>query len=391
VKNFDQRLVRRLSGVLFLSHASLFLFWLSHHIPSPILPAYVIDVTGKVQLAGLVVGAYGMAQMLLRIPVGLLSDWLNDRKRLTLVGAVTAFLGCLGFLLSEHPICMFTSRFFSGIGASFLVVFSVWYASFFPPALVHRAMGKLVFWKTLSQVVANSCSGWLAQKFGWLAPFKVGAMAAIVSALFLMLIPEKKIYKADRLEVKNLISVAFSRHLQKISIMGAMGLFSTFAIIYTSLPVYSMAIGASRVDLGVLLGWNIITYSGTAFLMGTRTLERFSSQRLLQCGICLSGLSIFMMPLIPSITLLYIPVGLHGAGRGFFYTALMAYALIPYSPNQKATAMGVFQSVYALGMMLGSFSAGWIAHGLGLTWVFMIAGAVNLSALLASGHLEVGH
>ncbi|MBW2148935.1 MAG: MFS transporter [Deltaproteobacteria bacterium] len=380
-----------ISPMLMLFNAGVFLFWFSNHVPSPILPLYILDVTGQVQLSGLVVGAYGMAQLLLRIPVGLLSDRLGDRKRLTVAGAIFASLGCLGFLLSTHPALMFTSRFLSGIGASFLVVFSVWYSSFFPPAMAHRAMGQLVFWGSLSQVAANLSSGWLAHEFGWLAPFQVGAAAAIGAAFCWMGVSERNTYQSSRMNCKDMISVIFSRHLQKISLMGALGMFATFAIIYTSLPVHAKAMGASRIDLGLLMGWNMITYSGTAFLMGSRTLAGFSTQRILQSGLCMSGISILLMPIMTSVWALYIPVGIQGMGRGLFYTALMAYALIPFSPEQKATAMGVFQAVYALGMMLGPFSAGWIAQGAGLLWVFVIAGLGNLAALPASRHLEAAH
>ncbi len=377
--------------MLMLFNAGIFLFWFSNHIPSPILPLYVLDVTGQVQFSGLVVGAYGMAQMLLRIPVGLLSDWLGDRKHLTLVGGISAFLGCFGFLLSAYPALMFTSRFFSGIGASFFVVFSVWYSSFFPPDMAHRAMGQLVFWGSLSQVAANLSSGWLAQEFGWLAPFKVGLVAAIGAVLCWMGVSEKRTFQASRLDLKDMISVAFSRHLQKVSLIGALGMFATFAIIYTSLPLHAKAMGASRIDLGLLMGWNLIAYSGTAFLMGSRVMARFSLKRILQGGICLSGLSILLMPLMPAVWGLYIPVGIQGVGRCLFYTALMAYAFIPFSSERKATAMGVFQAIYALGMMLGPFSAGWIAQGSGLLWVFLIAGLGNLAALPASRNLKANY
>lgn len=377
------------SRMFFLFNAGVCLFWFSHHVPSPILPIYVLEVTGQVQLAGLVVGAYGMAQMLLRIPIGLLSDWLGDRKRLTLFGAFCAFLGCSGFLLSTHPALMFTSRFFSGMGASFYVVFSVWYSSFYPSGAAHQAMGKLIFWGSLSQVLANIGSGWLAQNFGWLAPFKVGAMAAIGALLCWMGVSEKRTCQGPRLHLKDMISVAFSRPLQKISLMGALTHFATFAFIHTALPVHAKIMGASRLDVGLLLGWSLITYAGTAFLMGSRALAKLSTQRLLQYGLLLSGIPILFIPLMPEVWALYIPVGIQGVGRGLCYTALMGYVLILFSPEQKATAMGVFQAVYALGMMMGPFSAGWIAQGIGLSWVFVVAGLGNLAALPASRRLVV--
>ena len=62
----------------------------------PILAAYSKMVTGSLQAAGLVMGAYGLPQFLLRIPLGILSDRWRRRKPFVLLGFLFNGMAALG-------------------------------------------------------------------------------------------------------------------------------------------------------------------------------------------------------------------------------------------------------------------------------------------------------
>ena len=74
-----------------------------------------------------------------------------------------------------------------------------------------------------------------------------------------------------------------------------------------------------------------------------------------------------------------------GTGRGLAYPLLMGLSIRSVKPADRATAMGVFQAVYALGMFAGPASTGMLGDAFGLTAVFAILGTVALagSALVA--------
>jgi predicted MFS family arabinose efflux permease len=53
-------------------------------------------------------------------------------------------------------------------------------------------------------------------------------------------------------------------------------------------------------------------------------------------------------------------------------------------PQQQATAMGVFQAVYAIGMLAGPLASGFLGSSLGLSTVFYLAASlVIIVAILA--------
>jgi MFS family permease len=59
-------------------------------------------------------------------------------------------------------------------------------------------------------------------------------------------------------------------------------------------------------------------------------------------------------------------------------TQLMALSIYDTAPAQRATAMGLFQATYALGMLLGPLVSGLLADYFGLPVIFYVAAAICL-------------
>ncbi len=72
-----------------------FLFWASLYLFVPILPVYAESLGASLTMVGVVIGSYGIAQLLLRVPIGLVADAYGQRKLLAQGGIVAACLGAL--------------------------------------------------------------------------------------------------------------------------------------------------------------------------------------------------------------------------------------------------------------------------------------------------------
>ena len=72
---------------VFLAVTSL--YWLSLYFYVPILSPYVEFSGGTLEMVGLVVSAYGLAQLILRIPLGMWSDRLGKRRPFLALGFLT--------------------------------------------------------------------------------------------------------------------------------------------------------------------------------------------------------------------------------------------------------------------------------------------------------------
>ncbi|MDO9444448.1 MAG: MFS transporter, partial [Dehalococcoidia bacterium] len=65
--------------------------------------------------------------------------------------------------------------------------------------------------------------------------------------------------------------------------------------------------------------------------------------------------------------------------RGSTNALLITLAVLAVAPAQRATAMGVYQAVYAIGMLSGPVVSGAVADAVGIEAVFYLSTAVALA------------
>jgi predicted MFS family arabinose efflux permease len=81
---------------------------------------------------------------------------------------------------------------------------------------------------------------------------------------------------------------------------------------------------------------------------------------------------------VPSLALLALTQAVVDLGRGLAVPVLMGLSIQTVAADEEATAMGVFQAVYALGMFIGPASAGVVAQILGLDGAFFLSAVVGV-------------
>jgi MFS transporter, DHA1 family, multidrug resistance protein len=68
-----------------------------------------------------------------------------------------------------------------------------------------------------------------------------------------------------------------------------------------------------------------------------------------------------------------------GLSTGINYPILMGMSIVHVDESQRATAMGVYQSVYAVGMFTGPWLSGLLADAIGIQPMFAVTGFVILA------------
>ena len=63
------------------------------------------------------------------------------------------------------------------------------------------------------------------------------------------------------------------------------------------------------------------------------------------------------------------------------YPLLMSLSIKAVTAPDRASAMGIFQAAYALGMFIGPWVCGIVADNLGLPFVFILCGGMMLVLL----------
>lgn len=351
-----------------------FFFWFSQYIYVPILPAYLKELGCSLSMIGIILGSYGVSQFLFRIPLGIWSDQKKIFKPFILVGIGCCGVSCLGFALFPFPWFYFGARALSGVGAAFWVIFTVFFTTYFSEKESSKAMGQLVFCMSGSLLVSTVLGGWITENYGNRAPFWIGAIGASLSLGFFIWIQEKKTeIQISKITLKKLLQVATSPGLITISLAGAGLYFNAFVTTYGFVPILGVHLGANKTQLGLLTALNFAAYSLSSFWVGTRLLKSLSERFIVILAFLLIGMTSLALPLAHNLTILYLNQIIHGIGRGFAYSILLGFVL-RISSDRRATAMGIFQSIYSLGIFTGPMLGGWVGSFWGIDGIFIISG-----------------
>ncbi|MBI4498310.1 MAG: MFS transporter [Chloroflexi bacterium] len=363
-------------SAVFLALAT-FLFWASLYVYVPILAVYAESLGASLSMVGLVVGAYGISQFLLRIPLGIQSDRHGRRLPYVAASLLLAAAGALGLALAPEPWTLFLARGLTGVAAYGWVVFSVLFAAYFPPQQVPRAMGWINFVNGLSQMTAALVGGIIAEHLGWGPTFLAGVVLAGCGLACLSPVREVPTPRDQVPTAAQIWRVATVPGLLLVSALSSLTQYATFSTTFGFTTVYAAGIGASKADLGLLTTAFFAAFTvaslGTGFLM-----ERVGPRGTLVLGMALLSGGTLVIPLTGALWMVVVAQVVAGVGRGVTQPALLALAIQDAAPAERATAMGVYQALYAIGMFAGPPASGAIADALGLPSVFVVAGAACL-------------
>ncbi len=369
---------REYRSSILISYLCTMFLWGAVYIYMPILSPYTKMVSGSLQAAGLVMGAYGLSQMILRVPLGVLSDRTRRRKPFIVLGFVFDGLANLGLILSGSTGMLFLSVFTSGIAASMWVPFTVLFSSYFPLGRIARSMSFIMFFSRLAQICANYSGGKIADAWGWTIPFYVGGGLSFLGLILALGISEVRPEKSSELSLAKALEVGRNRMLLISSFLCILMQFSNFAVAYGFSPIFAQQLGASKADLGLLLFWYLLPNLTGTLLSGT-LIRRFLADRwILTVGFLLIAGAVFCIPASDRLGTLFLVQAINGTGVGLVFPLLMGLSIQSIPREQQATAMGFFQSLYAVGMSLGPILSGFAAHRWGLPSVFVLNGLLCL-------------
>lgn len=370
----------RLRGAPLRLIAATVAFWASLYLYVSILSPYAETVGASLTLVGLIVSSYGFSQLVLRIPIGIWSDRLGRRKPFIVAGFAAAGAAGAWLAAASGPWGVLGARTLSGVAATMWVVLTVLFAGYFPPERAGYAMSLLTFSMTAAQLCATLVGGLMAEAWGWRAPFW-GAVGVAAVGLALTLRLREGSTKAVGLSFGELARVGSERSLLLFSFLGALHQFNTWVTLYGFTPNHAVALGASKAALGWLSFVSAAPIALASLASGTWVIRFLSERQMVLAGFAVTAAATVAIPLAPSLEVLFVSQFLGGFGRGLVFPVLMGLVVKSVPPEKRATAMGFFQSIYALGMFAGPALAGVVAEWWGLAGAFTAAAVVTLAGL----------
>ncbi len=224
-----------------------------------------------------------------------------SRKRVIVTGALvwsgatllTAFTSNFNELLIRHTLV--------GIGeASFVILSPTFVADMFPPEKRGRVMGVFYLAIPVGTALGYLLGGVMGPKYGWRAPFYMGAAPGVLLALLLLLIPEPALGQFDppesRLPERDTLKSLLRNPAFLTATLGmAMMTFALGGLQVWEPTFLHRARGYSLLDANIIFGLSTIVTGLTASLAGgwisDRLLRRTKSAHYLVSAVSL-GLGI---------------------------------------------------------------------------------------------------
>lgn len=374
-------------GHHFVFIATVVFFWFSIYIYIPVFSVYLEKIGFSYFLIGIILGSYGITQILLRFPLGLLSD--NNfklRKSLLLQGFIIAFISSLILIFYSSFILILIARLFAGITASMWVMATILYSYYFGINQSTKSMAILQFVTVIIQFISMGISGYLAEFFGYKSLFWISAIVSLIGLFFaykIKMVQTQQNVITHQMLMKDRVKEVFKiTGLKSITALSLLAHAILFITIFGFSPMLAIELKIEEKSMIWLVSSFFIPHAIASFILAICKIDLKYSKIIIAISFGFTALLLFIVPLGKSFLLLCI---LHcgiGLGLGIIFPILLSEVTRISKNEIKTSAMGFFQSFYALGIFLGPLIAGIIANNYGLDWVFVFTGGLSIIGLI---------
>jgi DHA1 family multidrug resistance protein-like MFS transporter len=365
---------KRISIIIFL--VVTFLYWVTLYLCVPTLPLYIKTKAINLSMVGLVLSMYGLWMAIARLPMGMAVDAIGRGKPLIMMGIGIASIGAFIMGRGNSLGILAAGRALTGIAAAtwvpLLVVFSTYFSS--EEAIFSSAM--LTLSANIGRVVGTSLTGFLNQAGGYSLPFYLSAIIGIIVIGIASFVREERRF-SEGISFRLIATLFMRKEVLIPALISIMVHYADWSVTFSFLPIIAQDMGASDVVKSIIISLNLISIA-VANLANTLLLRKMKHSSLLCCGLFLLFAGIMVISFSHTISWLFLGTILMGFAFGIVYPILLGMSIHKVDRSQRNTAMGIHQSLYAIGMWTGPWLTGIIADMIGIQKTFVITGGFYL-------------
>jgi MFS family permease len=360
----------------------VFLYWTALYVYVPALPTYVQGkAEGNLAMVGTVLAMYGLWQAVVRLPLGILVDWLGRRKPFIIIGLALAGLGAWLMGSAGGVPGLLLGRSITGLAAAAWVPLLIAFSSLFPPQERVRATVILTVFHSISRLLATSVTGSLINVGGDILPFTVAAFAATLGILCVLPVWEQARPRL-RPSVGGIGRLITRPEVLLPALLAAVVQYADFSTTFGFFPILAKQLGGSHVTQSLLVSLYMSVVIG-GNLSATFLMRRLGARRMIYGAFGLLGIGLALAAFAPLLAALVAAQICVALAVGMSYPILMGLSIRFVAEAEQNTAMGLHQSVYAIGMFSGPWLSGLIASVMGLPWMMGVTSVAVLALGLA--------
>ncbi len=328
----------------------------------PIMPQFLGTFGVAGSALGLLIAIFSLAQFLFSPFSGNLSDKYG-RKRIIIFGLIVYGLSQLGFSLSTELWMLYVARFFSGLGAAFII----------PPTMAFvaditslenrgRGMGLLGASMSLGFMVGPGIGGFLS-KISLYFPFYFAASAAILAAVVsLFFLPNPKPVLQGAATNENLFQqMKRSTQTSYFIMLIVMFVFSfglanfqaTISLYVDKRYNYTPSQIAAIITVGGFVGVIIQTF------VIDRLFKRFGEMRVILINLVIAAFAMFGILFVNTFFTILLVATIFSTATSLLRPAVNTL-VSKLAGKEQGYAAGMMNAYMSLGNMIGPATAGYI-------------------------------
>ncbi|MEH7495634.1 MFS transporter [Neobacillus niacini] len=359
-------------------------FWFAQYVYVPFQTTYLLLAHISSNLVGAIIGAYGISQLMLRLPVGILADLSSNHKLFIILGTFFAGTASLFRILLPDENGFLIANILSGTASATWISFMILYMSFFSKGDQTRATSKIIMANNIGMLLGFVTSTFLYDMVGMMVICAFSFGAGLIACILSFFLHTTKPTIQPKIGVMELLQVTKDKNLL---------LYSCLALVQQGVQMSTTMSFTNQIiqDLGatnMIIGFSSIIYMISAVffakLASTKFLELLTKKQWIYSSFLLLGMYCLLVPQMDSIFLVCLLQLIPGMGTGILFSLLTSEALQTIPIQKRSTALGFFQAVYAIGMTLFPIISGSIYEQLSMKAAFIFLAGTCFTAFVIS-------
>lgn len=363
------------------------LFYICIHSIDAFLAPMMINQGIEPQVMGIIMGASGLATLMIRFPLGIISDVVKSRKIFIQIALVLPIIAWPIAWLEPNAITLYLAKAADGVTAATWVLYNILFIRYFDRKEAPAAVALLALAGPIGVFLGNCIGGVLIHYFANNIAFFVSCVSALL-ALFLTTRIRDVHDPVQAPSLKACIAGAklqlADRSVWLIGILATIVILVPFATRDTLTPIYAEQLGARAGILTLLSNIHLIFYALAIALCSSVFYQRLGLVKTAVLGILLQVISSFGIPFTSNLYLIYLLQALAGFSFGMAFAAFMSLSVVNTTSDEQSTRMGLFQTIYSCGMFAGPVIMGVMMQHINLSSGYLFIAGLSIIAAIAT-------
>ncbi|MDR1801725.1 MAG: MFS transporter [Lachnospiraceae bacterium] len=325
--------------------------WFAEYSYTPYLVPYLKDLNSSYTVIGFVLASYGLFQMILRIPIGLLADRAGRMKAFLIIEMATLVVASFFLAFARNPIMILLGRTLTGVSSSFWICFIALYQGNYEAEKKVRGASTITAITSLGKMLGVLAALILFTYVSIRSIFLASFLATIPAFIAVFWLKETKVTHGQ-FAFRDVFALLRNKMLIRCSFIIMLDQMVVFSTVYSySSDLIEKQAGEAFIGPASFL---LLFGMGVFPLLSTFVLSKYISNRKLLFIYFSAFISyILILPNVKSGLLILLLSFIAGAASASLFGILMGLASSTVDKKHRTLAVGIFQTAVAIGMTAG--------------------------------------